>query len=177
MVPARFDPRAMHAAEGVKNSHLQPTNEQLAVGDPRETTNIGSDKGVARERQALTLDITDFKMLPGRLNITGPCRTVTLRSGISRTSDHKWTLLRQGSPNTILGRTGHLHPIDIVGLPVGARMAIEIVTNITRKSLFLIENSRFVHVRPDPGQATLLHERGKRSAHQSRTSGWVKSGK
>ncbi len=152
-------PAGMHPAKRVENPQLYPPRKEFPVGLLGKPADVGARKRHPAHAEALNLNVGDPQVFPGGHVVPGPGTRKPLRPGIRGTGDDKRPFGKNVFFDPFIGGAHHLHPVNIVGLPMAAGVAVVVMARIQGGRFARhFHHGRLVHVVPDRVDPGILNQ-------------------
>ena len=144
----------MVTTERREKTYLIRTHQQLAVAPPDKPTNVAADKRLTRQTEGREHRNIEREGIPGAVCVAGPHRCVTLNACIRRARDDEWSPVRLQSLESFVSRARHQQGEGVPVFRVSCFLTFIETDDVQLVLAGLIDEvRRFVHVRPDAGNA------------------------
>src|SRR6266446_2357625 len=108
----------MITIDRLEGAKFEPLRQQLRPRTADKATHIRSAHAKTTQPEVKEHRCCEPKMIPGAAIIPRPCDGVSLSPSIAGACQNKGPLIGRERQQSVVGRSGVLHPIDIVNLKV-----------------------------------------------------------
>src|SRR5216683_4888518 len=151
----------MVAIDGLECAKFEPPRQQLRSGAADKATYICSAHAKPTQPEVQEHWSRQSKMVPGAAVVPRPRGDISLAAGITGTRQNEGPLVGRELQQSVVGRAGVFHSVDIVDLEVVRCARLEtwlvdpVLDVIGHGPPGSVEYRRFVHVVPESGNSVM----------------------